>query len=133
MGMKILGVPILLWVVVLSGVVGVTALSVTQLTPIGLSIFQQTYTDSQFTTFVERTVPGQNNVRVNIQVDNNDVATHSANVTVACYDASDNLLEELAQLTGDVSGGSNVVFSYTFTSVTRATFSYCEIYIEDLT
>jgi hypothetical protein len=133
MGMKILGVPILLWVVVLSGVVGVTALSVTQLNPIGLSIFQQTYIDSQFTTFVERTVPGQNSVRVNIQVDNNDVATHSANVTVACYDASDNLLEELAQLTGDVSGGGNVAFSYTFTSVTRATFSYCEIYIEDLT
>lgn len=133
MGMKILGVPLLLWVVVLSGIVGVTALSVTQLTPIGLSIFQQTYTDSQFTTFVERTVPGQNSVRVNIQVDNNDVSNHNANVTVACYDASDNLLEELAQLTGDVSGGGSVDLSYLFNSVTRATFSYCEIYIEDLT
>jgi hypothetical protein len=131
--MKILGVPLFLWVIVLGSVVGVTALSVTQLTPIGLSIFQQTYTDSQFTTFVERTVPGQNSVKINIQLDNNDVVIHSANVTVACYDASDTLLEELAQLTGDVSDGGSVDLAYTFGSVTRATFSYCEIYIEDLT
>jgi hypothetical protein len=129
---KVLGVPLFLWVVVISSVVGVAAFSVTQLSSRQSRISQQSYEASLFTVLVTRTVPRKSAVSVDVQVRNRDAHQHSAIVTVACYTVNGDLLEEQSQLTGEVNGETSVTLPYNF-RIDRSAFSYCDIVVEDLT
>jgi hypothetical protein len=129
---KVLGVPLFLWVVVISSVVGVAAVSVTQLSSRQSKIPQQSYEASLFTVLVTRTVPRKSAVNVDVQVRNHDAHQHSAIVTVSCYAVNGDLLEEQSQLTGEVNGETAVTLSYSF-RIDRSAFSYCDIVVEDLT
>lgn len=129
---KVLGVPLFLWVVVISSVVGVAAVSVTQLSSRQSKISQQSYEASLFTVLVTRTVPRKSAVSVDVQVRNHDAHQHSAIVTVSCYAVNGDLLEEQSQLTGEVNGETAVTLSYSF-RIDRSAFSYCDIVVEDLT
>ena len=129
---KLLGVPLFLWVVVLSSVVGVAAVSVTRLSSRPGVISQQPYEPSIFTVYVTGTIPRQSMVRIDVQVRNSDAHPHSALVTVACYADNGVLLTEQSQLTGEVSGEVTVTLTYSF-RVDRSAFSYCDLIVEDLT
>jgi hypothetical protein len=128
----VLGVPLFLWVVVISSVVGVAAVSATRLSSHKNDISQQSYEASLFTVLVTRTIPRKAVVSINVQVRNSDTHPHSAIVTVACYANNGDLLEEQSQLTGEVNGEAVVTLPYSF-SVDRSVFSYCDITVEDLT
>ena len=129
-----LGIPLLICTILIGSSIGVAAAySVRSLSSFKLSIFEQTYQDSEFTAAVAKTIIGKSSVTIQIQVPNNGASTHSANAAVSCYDANGNLLQEISQLTGDVNTSQYVDLTYTFNSVSRDGFGYSEIIIEDLT
>jgi len=129
-----LGIPLLVCTILLGSSIGIAAAySINSLPPIKLSIFEQTYGESEFTIAFTKTQLKKNSVTIKVQVTNNGDSTHSANITVSCHDADDNLLQDVAQLTGNVGAGQHVDLTYNFDSVSREDFSYCEATVEDLT
>jgi len=129
-----LGIPLIICIILVGSSIGVAAAySVRSLSSFKLSMFEQTYQDSEFTAAVTKTIIGKSSITIQIRVTNNGTSTHSASVTVSCYDANSNLLQEISQLTGDVNTSQYVDLIYTFNSVSRDGFGYSEIIIEDLT
>lgn len=129
---KLVGAPLLLWVVVISSVVGVAVVSATRLSSSQGVVSQQSYEASVFTVLVTRTVPRKSAVSIDVQVRNTDNYPHSALVTVACYTVDGDLLEERSQFTGIMNGGTAVTVPYSF-CVDRSAFSYCDVVVEDIT
>jgi len=129
-----LALPLLFFAIILGSSIGaVGAVYITQLPPIKLSVFQQNYVDSQFTVIVLKTVLRKSSTTIQIRLTNSGTSTHSANVTISCYGASDNLLQETTQSTGNVAAGQYVDQTYNFNLVNINNFSYSEITVQDLT
>ena len=129
-----LGIPLIICIILVGSGIGVAAAySVRSLSSFKLSVFEQTYQDSEFTAAVTKTIIGKSSVTIQIRVTNNGTSTHSASATVSCYDANGNLLQELSQLTGDVNASQHIDLTCIFNSVSRDDFGYSEIIIEDLT
>jgi len=76
-------------------------------------VFNQQFQSADFSvTNVNVDLRGETQIRLRLYLQNNDVQTHSANVTVHLIDNSGAIITEAWQLTGDVSGGNTVRLNY---------------------
>jgi hypothetical protein len=74
---------------------------------------------------------GRTRIRLRLSLQNNDVQTHSANVTVQLIDNSRVIIAEAWQLTGSVNGGNTVRLSYNI-SVNATLVSSAQYQIKQL-
>jgi len=93
--------------------VSVAAITLNNLPAIKMSVFNQQFQSADFSvTNVNVDLRGETQIRLRLSLQNNDVQTHSANVTVHLIDNSGAIITEAWQLTGDVSGGNTVRLNY---------------------
>jgi len=93
--------------------VSVAAITLSDLPAIKMSVFNQQFQSADFSvTNVNVDLRGETQVRLRLSLQNNDVQTHSANVTVQLIDNSGAIIAEAWQLTGNVNGGNTVRLNY---------------------
>jgi len=111
-GMKLLGVPFVVWLIVSFAVGSVFAFTVITLSPIKISMWRQGIEASDFTVSAVDVKPKRVSVKVEMTLINGGDATHSANVTVSLYDSNNNILTEKFLLTGNVEASDSVSLKF---------------------
>jgi hypothetical protein len=104
---------LLLLLLVFSVAIGVALTVLIKVERIGL--WQGVVEAPHFTvTELSTTIKGLNRVDVRVALKNTDANTHSANVTVQLLDSNGDVVAEQWVLTGDVAGGAEWSYVFTF-------------------